>query len=72
MYNDGQCKNRPSLLAQAPKRCYELLSKSIEVMPETYTFTGDAITVIGLVGVFSTAFIVISVFRNYWSFSITK
>jgi hypothetical protein len=41
-------------------------------MPETYTFAGDATTIIGLVGVFSTAVIVISVFRNYWSFSITK
>jgi hypothetical protein len=36
-------------------------------MPETYTFTGDAITLIGLVGVISTAVIVYSVFRSYWS-----
>lgn len=36
-------------------------------MPETYTFTSDAITIIGLVGVISTAFIILSVFRSYWS-----
>jgi hypothetical protein len=36
-------------------------------MPETYAFTGDAITLIGLVGVISTAVIVYSVFRSYWS-----
>jgi len=36
-------------------------------MPETYQFTGDAITFIGLVGVISTVVIVYSVFRSYWS-----
>jgi hypothetical protein len=36
-------------------------------MPESYAFTGDAITLIGLVGVLSTAVIVYSVFRSYWS-----
>jgi hypothetical protein len=36
-------------------------------MPESYTFTGDAITLIGLVGVISTVIIVYSVFRSYWS-----
>jgi len=33
----------------------------------TYNFTGDAVTFIGLVGVISTAVIVFSVFRSYWS-----
>lgn len=36
-------------------------------MPETYSFTGNATTIIGLVGVVSTAFILISIFRSYWS-----
>jgi len=36
-------------------------------MPETYAFTSDAITFIGLVGVISTFVIVYSVFRSYWS-----
>lgn len=36
-------------------------------MPETYQFSGDAITFIGLVGVISTAIIVLTVFRSYWS-----
>jgi hypothetical protein len=36
-------------------------------MPETYQFTGDATTVFGLVGVISTAVIIFSVFRSYWS-----
>ena len=35
-------------------------------MPETYTFTTDAITYIGLVGVTSTAIILFTSFRNYW------
>lgn len=33
----------------------------------TYDFTGDAVTVLGLVGVVSTAIIVLSVFRSYWN-----
>lgn len=33
----------------------------------TYDFTGDFTTVLGLVGVISTAIIVITSFRRYWS-----
>ena len=33
----------------------------------TYNFTGDATTILGLVGVVSTFVILISVFRSYWS-----
>ena len=33
----------------------------------TYDFSGDAVTVLGLVGVVSTAIIVLSVFRSYWN-----
>jgi hypothetical protein len=36
-------------------------------MPEIYSFTGDATTFIGLVGVISTIVIIFSVFRSYWS-----
>ena len=42
------------------------------MMPNTFNFTGDAITYIGLVGVISTAVIVITVFRSYWSSPLNK
>ncbi len=38
----------------------------------TYNFTGDATTVIGLVGVIGTAVILITVFRSYWSSPFNK
>ena len=37
------------------------------MMPNTFNFTGDATTAIGLVGIISTAVILITVFRSYWS-----
>jgi hypothetical protein len=33
----------------------------------TYDFTGDVTTVLGLVGVISSAIIVVTSFRRYWS-----
>ena len=42
------------------------------MMPNTFNFTGDAITYIGLIGVISTAVIVITVFRSYWSSPLNK
>jgi hypothetical protein len=33
---------------------------------DTFNFNGDATTIIGLVGIISTAIIVITVFRSYW------
>ena len=36
-------------------------------MMSTYDFSGDATTILGLVGVISTVIIIISVFRSYWS-----
>jgi len=36
-------------------------------MPETYTFAGNATTILGLVGIISTVVIILSVFRSYWS-----
>jgi hypothetical protein len=41
-------------------------------MPDSYTFTGDAVTYLGLVGVISTAIIVISVFRSYYNSPLRK
>ena len=34
-------------------------------MPDSYGFVGDGITFLGLIGVISTAIIVVSVFRSY-------
>jgi hypothetical protein len=34
-------------------------------MPDSYGFVGDGITFLGLIGVISTAIIVITVFRSY-------
>ena len=36
-------------------------------MPDTYTFSGDAITFLGLVGVVSTLVIVVTAYRKYWN-----
>jgi hypothetical protein len=36
-------------------------------MPDTYTFTGDAVTVLGLVGVISTGIIVVLCFTRYFN-----
>jgi hypothetical protein len=35
--------------------------------PDTYTFTGDAVTFLGLVGVVSTGIILVIAYRRYWS-----
>ena len=36
-------------------------------MPETYTFGGDAVTILGLVGVISAFVIVITAFRRFFN-----
>jgi hypothetical protein len=36
-------------------------------MSNTFTFTGDAVTYLGLVGVISTAIILITAFRRYFN-----
>jgi hypothetical protein len=41
-------------------------------MPDTLNFTGDAVTYLGLVGVISTAIIVVSVFRSYFNSPLRK
>jgi len=42
------------------------------MMPNTLNFTGDATTYLGLVGIISTAVILVTVFRSYWSSPLNK
>ena len=35
--------------------------------PDTYTFTGDAITVLGFIGVFSAFLIIVTAFRRFFN-----
>jgi len=35
--------------------------------PDTYTFTGDAVTFLGLVGVISAFIIIVTAFRRFYS-----
>jgi hypothetical protein len=41
-------------------------------MPETYTFTGDAVTMLGLVGIISTAIIIVTAFRRHYNSPLNK
>jgi hypothetical protein len=36
-------------------------------MPDTYSFSGDAVTFLGLIGVVSTAIILVTAYRRYWN-----
>lgn len=36
-------------------------------MPDTYSFSGDAVTFLGLIGVISTMIIMITAFRRYYN-----
>jgi hypothetical protein len=40
--------------------------------PSSLNFTGDAVTYLGLIGVISTAIIVVSVFRSYFNSPLRK
>ena len=40
--------------------------------PDALNFTGDAVTYLGLIGVISTAIIVVSVFRSYFNSPLRK
>jgi hypothetical protein len=40
--------------------------------PDSLNFTGDAVTYLGLIGVISTAIIVITVFRSYYNSPLRK
>ena len=48
------------------------LTLTTEMNPSTLNFTGDAVTYLGLVGVISTAIIVVSVFRSYFNSPLRK
>jgi hypothetical protein len=41
--------------------------KSVNLMPDTYSFTGDAVTFLGLVGVVSAFIIVVTAFRRFFN-----
>ena len=41
-------------------------------MPSTYTFAGDAVTYLGLVGVISTAIIIVTAFRRHFNSPLNK
>lgn len=43
-----------------------------EMTPDTYTFSGDAVTFLGLVGVVSTLIIVVTAFRRYYNSPLRK
>ncbi len=42
------------------------------MMVETYNFTGDTVTVLGLIGVISTGIIMITAFRRYFNSPLRK
>lgn len=44
----------------------------ITIMPDTLNFAGDAVTVLGFVGVASTLVILVSVFRSYFNSPLRK
>jgi hypothetical protein len=37
------------------------------MMPDTYGFTGDGVTVLGLVGIISTAIILVVSYTRWWN-----
>lgn len=43
-----------------------------DMNPDTYTFTGDAVTFLGLLGVVSTGIIVFTAFRRYFNSPLRK
>ena len=43
-----------------------------QMLNSTYSFTGDTVTFLGLIGVISTAIIVVSVFRSYFNSPLRK
>ena len=40
--------------------------------PDTYTFSGDTVTVLGLVGVISTFVIMVVIYKAYWNSPLRK
>jgi hypothetical protein len=42
------------------------------MMPDTYSFSGDAVTFLGLIGVISTGIIILTAFRRYFNSPLRK
>jgi hypothetical protein len=42
------------------------------MLPESYNFTGDAVTYLGLLGVISTFIIVVTVFKSFFNSPLNK
>ena len=51
---------------------YPVLYFFIQMTPEMYDFTGTGVTVLGMIGVVSTAIIVITAFRRYYNSPMRK
>ena len=49
-----------------------IISNLIFTMIDTYNFTGDGVTVLGMVGVISTAIIIFTAFRRYYNSPLRK
>lgn len=47
--------------------CYTTFVLKISMTPDTYTFSGDAVTFLGLIGVASTLLIVVTSFRRFFN-----
>jgi len=41
-------------------------------MPDSYGFVGDSVTFLGLIGVASTAIILVTIFRSFYNSSLNK
>jgi hypothetical protein len=41
-------------------------------MPDSYGFVGDGVTFLGLIGVASTAIILVTIFRSFYNSSLNK
>jgi hypothetical protein len=42
------------------------------MIPDTYSFSGDAVTVLGLVGIISTGIILVIAYTRYWNSPLRK
>ena len=51
---------------------YPVLYFFVQMTPEMYDFTGNGITVIGMIGVVSTVIIVVTAFRRYYNSPMRK
>ena len=47
--------------------CYTTFVLKISMTPDQYTFSGDAVTILGFVGIASTLLIVVTAFRRFFN-----